>query len=99
MPQCVICRHGFRMCAQEKRVTWCFQCTDFPCQRLKVFRDVNVLNGISHHKNVITELRYLKRYGVDKWLAKQEKSGHCPDCGKMLYWFSLECPDCHRKIR
>ena len=24
---CVECRHGFRKCAREHKVTWCFECT------------------------------------------------------------------------
>ncbi|MBW2311331.1 MAG: DUF3795 domain-containing protein [Deltaproteobacteria bacterium] len=29
-PHCVDCRHGFRRCAAEKKVTWCFECPEFP---------------------------------------------------------------------
>jgi len=24
----------FRKCAKEKKVTWCFECAEFPCKRL-----------------------------------------------------------------
>ncbi len=49
MPHCADCRHGFQRCAADKEVTWCFQCLDFPCQRLTDFLHVHVVSGVSHH--------------------------------------------------
>jgi hypothetical protein len=98
-PTCLECRHGFRQCAGEKNVTWCFECDDFPCQRLHDFRDVHVVNGISHHIHVIEDLQYMKNHGVEQWVAEQERTGSCPKCGKRLYWFAHECPTCHTHVR
>jgi hypothetical protein len=97
--RCVECPIGFRKCAAEKKVTWCFQCPDFPCQRLSDFRNVHIVNGISHHAHVIDDLSYMKEHGIEQWIDKQEKSGSCPQCGKRLYWFSRVCPRCHIQIR
>jgi endogenous inhibitor of DNA gyrase (YacG/DUF329 family) len=36
----------------------------------------------------------MKEQGIEKWLEKQDKSGRCPNCGKMLYWYTRECPAC-----
>jgi hypothetical protein len=96
---CIDCRHGFRRCAAEKDVSWCFECPDFPCQRLEAFRDVHVVNGISHHENVIEDLRYIKEYGIERFVEEQENKGRCPRCGKRLYWYSLECPRCNAQIK
>jgi len=92
---CIDCRHGFRRCAAEKKVTWCFECPDFPCQRLEIFRGAHIVNGISHHENVIENLRYMKEYGIERFVEEQEKKGQCPRCGKKLYWYLRECPNCH----
>lgn len=99
MPHCIECRHGFRKCSAEKKVTWCFQCPEFPCQRLSNFKNVHIVDGISHHEHVIDELQYMKGHGIEEWAQKQDKAGRCPQCGKMLYWFARECPGCHTKIR
>lgn len=96
---CVECVHGFRQCAGEKGVTWCFECSDFPCKRLEDFRDIHVVNGISHHENVIEGLRDMKEHGIQQWVEKQDRAGRCPECGKMLYWFARECPGCHSEVR
>ena len=96
---CTNCRHGFRKCAAEKQVTWCFQCDDFPCQRLKDFTDVHIVNGISHHERVIDDLEYMKKHGIEAWVEAQEKAACCPACGEMLYWFERECSGCHTQVR
>ena len=98
-PHCVDCRHGFRKCAHEKEVTWCFECTDFPCQRLRDFTDVHVVDGISHHKHIIEENAYLREHGIEPWIKKQEAAAKCPGCGGPLYWHVRECESCHAKVR
>ena len=94
---CRDCRHGFRTCAAEKQVTWCFECDEFPCQRLEAFKAVLIVNGISHHEHVIEDLQYMKQHGIEKWVKKQDRAARCPECGEVLYWFDKKCPDCHRK--
>ncbi len=99
MVHCVECRNGFRQCAREQGVTWCFECGDFPCDRLRDFRDIHVINGISHHTRVIEDLQYMKEHGIEQWVAEQEKAGRCPGCGKSLYWYTRICPVCQTGIR
>jgi len=96
---CIDCRHGFRRCSQEENVTWCFECPNFPCQRLRDFKNIHVVNGIWHHKRVIDHLQFMKDPGVEAWVEEQEREGACPNCGKMLYWYVLECPHCGSSAR
>ncbi len=99
MPTCVECKSGFRKCASEHGVTWCFECADFPCQRLEDFKHVHIENGISHHEHLIEELQYIKDNGMDAWLEKRDREGRCPQCRKLLYWSVRDCPDCHTHIK
>lgn len=99
MPDCVTCRHGFRACAEEHGVTWCFQCAEYPCQRLDNFSKIHIVNGICHHANIIPDLAYLKERGINAWIEKKEKESCCPECGQKLYWFALECPYCKAVIK
>jgi hypothetical protein len=98
-PHCVDCRHGFRKCASEKQVTWCFECEDFPCQRLEDFRNVHIVNGISHHEHIIEENEYIKAHGLEKWVEKQDRAARCPGCGETLYWHDRQCGNCLKPIR
>lgn len=91
---CKDCVHGFRICAEKKHVKWCFECEEFPCQRLKDFSEVHIVNGIKHHEHVIDDLKYMKKHGIQEWVKIQDKKARCKGCGEVLYWFDLECPDC-----
>jgi hypothetical protein len=99
MPFCVECKNGFRTCAKEKGVTWCFECAEFPCRRLEDFKKIHIVDGVPHHATVIEDLKYMKEHGVEAWVKRQEKAGSCPTCGKRLYFFTRECPACHTKVR
>jgi hypothetical protein len=96
---CVTCRHGFRRCASENKVTWCFQCPHFPCQRLSDFKDAHVVEGISHHARVIDDLQSMREHGIEKWVERQSRETRCPECGTVLYWFVRECSNCKGRIR
>ena len=94
---CQECR--IRKCAIEKQVTWCFECDEFPCRQLRDFTGSHIVDGISHHANVIEDLRYMRERGIEQWLEQQDKAGRCPQCAKRLYWFSRKCPVCDQHIR
>ena len=96
---CRDCRHGFRNCAAAHGVTWCFECAEFPCQLLGKFKDVHIVQGISHHARVIQDLAYMKAKGVESWVRLQERTSRCPTCGKTAYWFDRVCSSCHTLLR
>ncbi len=98
MPECRECRHGFRVCAQQHEVTWCSQCRDFPCQRLEVFKDIHVRDGVSHHENLINELQIMKDVGCDAWLERKRLESACQGCGRVLYWFERRCHSCGEPV-
>jgi uncharacterized OB-fold protein len=66
---------------------------------LEDFKHVHIENGISHHEHLIEELQYIKENGLETWFEKMEQEGRCPQCGKRLYWFVRDCPDCHAHIK
>ena len=92
--QCVDCRHGFRTCANEKGVTRCYECGDFPCGRLEEFKYAHVENGIVHHENVIDDLRKMKEIGVQAWVDGQAEANTCAICGKLVIWHEADTHTC-----
>lgn len=94
MPECRECRHGFRACAELHSVTWCFECREFPCQRLRDFLPIHMRNGVSHHKKVIADLERMQEIGVEAWLESKSRKSACQSCGQGLYWFEQKCPSC-----
>ena len=91
---CRDCAAGFRDCAAQKGVTWCFQCGEFPCGRLRDFVPVHVVNGIVHHQRIIENLEFMRERGVEAWVDREDKAGRCPGCGQPVYWSALSCPHC-----
>ena len=91
---CVECRHGFRDCAAEHGVTWCSQCSGFPCERLAKFRDCHVVNGISHHEHILEYVARQREIGVKAWVEEQEKANACPVCGSLMIWCERTCRNC-----
>jgi hypothetical protein len=63
-------------CAKKKGIQHCFQCGDFPCQRLNNFAS----DGVAHHKRTVENLKRMKEMGMDAWIAEQKKKGQCLFC-------------------
>lgn len=84
---CVICVHGFRACADAHAVQRCFECPDFPCQRLEDFSKIHIVNGICHHENVIRDLTEMRETGVKSWVEKQTGLHTCQACGQLKVWY------------
>ncbi len=92
--RCVDCRHGFRTCAKDKGIKRCYECSDFPCQRIHDFIPIHAENAIVHHENVINDLLLMKEIGVQNWVDKQVEEHTCANCGKMPYWHESHMHQC-----
>ncbi len=64
----------FRPCATEKGHTYCFECVEFPCERLKAFAE----DGYDHHRLAVANLGEMREKGLDAWIASQPKVMFCP---------------------
>ncbi len=91
---CVSCPNGFRDCAEEHNVTRCFECNEFPCDRLEHFSKQHYQNGIGHHENVIADLTYMRENGVDNWIETQTADNTCSECGRLIYWYDKNSHKC-----
>lgn len=94
---CAVCSHGFRTCAKDHGVTWCKECRDFPCQRLLDFKDVHVVNRISHHEHIVEFVARQREIGIEAWVREQEDSNACPVCGTLMIWCEGTCRKCGHK--
>jgi hypothetical protein len=83
----------FRKCVEDKGITYCFECADFPCKKLVDFSKTR-----PHRTLGLQNLRQLKETSIKEWLKQQEKRWTCSTCGKKLHWYSEECPDCGEKF-
>jgi hypothetical protein len=54
------------LCARSKKINHCFQCEEYPCEKITEFgRD-----GISSHMTAIENLERMKEIGIEKWIIE-----------------------------
>ncbi|MCD8250890.1 MAG: DUF3795 domain-containing protein [Phocaeicola dorei] len=61
--RCEKCK-TFHLCCLEKEITHCFQCSDFPCAKLKKFTK----RWLKYGQNFIENQKLLKDVGEDDFL-------------------------------
>ncbi len=63
-------------CARDRGHSHCFECGEFPCEKLEEFsRD-----GVSHHERTVENLKKMKELGLENWIKEQKSKGQCVFC-------------------
>ncbi|MDK2879301.1 MAG: hypothetical protein PWR06_2017 [Thermoanaerobacteraceae bacterium] len=83
-----------KRCAKDRKIEFCCECPEYPCQRLIDFRH----DKYSHHSVVIKNLDFIKKHGVEYWLREQKSRWSCPECGLNFSWYSEKCGNCGSKL-
>ena len=106
MPYCTGCRPRNKKCAFLKKqcskllngkVTYCFECASFPCDRLKT---IDNRYKSRYKMSLIENLNFIKKHGMQKFLEEQEKLWKCPNCGEMVCCHNGICFNCElEKLR
>jgi hypothetical protein len=100
MAYCTGCRTRNRNCAFLKKrcpklltgeITFCFECKDFPCNRLKT---IDARYQDRYKMSWIENLNFIKENGMTKFLEKQEKTWKCPNCGESICCHNGICFNC-----
>ncbi len=100
MPYCAGCRPRGKQCAYLKKhcallingkVTYCFECRDFPCERLQ---HLDKRYRTHFHMSPIENLEYIKKNGVDKFIAAQRRKWRCSSCSGTICCHNGLCFNC-----
>jgi len=99
MITCQGCRPRGKQCAYLKKqcpklngeITFCFECTDFPCHRLKT---IDSRYRSRYRMSFIDNLTFIKEYGLERFLEDQKKKWRCPNCGEMICCHNGICFKC-----
>ncbi|MFC1493139.1 DUF3795 domain-containing protein [candidate division KSB1 bacterium] len=83
----------FRMCAEDKNVDLCCYCEEYPCKDLKEF----MTDQYPHHRTVESNLEYIRKKGVTKWLEAQQAEWSCKGCSGRFFWYQKQC-DCGNEL-
>jgi hypothetical protein len=100
IPYCDGCRPRGKNCAfmkkscaliGEGKIKYCFECADFPCQRLK---RLDKRYRTKYHMSMIENLNYIKENGMQNFLRQQEGKWKCPECGGVISCHTGICFSC-----
>ena len=61
---------------QEKNHRYCFECNDFPCEKL----EESSSDGNAHHRRTVENMKTMKEIGLDAWIKDQKKKDPCVFC-------------------
>jgi hypothetical protein len=86
---------NLKACAKDKKIEFCFQCNEYPCEKLKYF--INDIN-YPYHKEVPHYMKMIEKEGKDIWLEKMKRRWSCPKCNTSISWWQQSCPGCGEKI-
>ncbi|MBD3286324.1 DUF3795 domain-containing protein [candidate division WOR-3 bacterium] len=89
---CTGCK--MRACAREKGLEFCSECSDYPCEMVKDFRN----DDAPHHSVIIKNLERIKEIGGKKWLAEQMERWTCTKCGTRFGWYTEKCEKCGAEV-
>lgn len=75
----------------DKRVEYCFECEDFPCEDLKKLDER--YRG-KYGSSLIGNLEFIEENGIEEFLRKQEEEFRCPTCGGTICIHTGLCYEC-----
>lgn len=82
-------------CIKKKELTYCFECSEYPCQRIKNLEK-------SYNKRYQTSLmensEYVKLNGLEQFMLYQKEKYTCQKCGGIISIHDQECSECQNKI-
>ncbi len=82
-----VCRI-FECCLNRRKFDFCYQCSDFPCKKIKNFFDTE-----EWYDEVTNNQKRIKQTGLNKWLKEQEKRvKKLKNCAKSKGLF--HCSEC-----
>jgi len=89
---CTSC--AMRICAREKQLEFCYQCDEYPCEKITEFRN----DKAPHHSAVFSNQENIKKKGLEPWLIAEKARWSCPDCGTRFSWYTDTCSKCNKEL-
>ncbi len=74
------------------KVRFCYECEVFPCKRLKSLDKRYVTK---YQMSMIENLEFIKKYGMERFLKKEEEKWRCTECGDVKCCHNGLCLNCN----
>lgn len=87
-----------RKCASSKGYTYCGECADYPCDKVRDFYKIGFEFPFAKHRQVIyANTHDLHEMGIEKWLNFSVKTWTCT-CGQAFTYYETECSHCKTSL-
>lgn len=89
------CRNCFKKeCAAARNVTYCFECEEYPCSRMKYMEKTYTAKyRISLYENG----RFVQEYGLEAFMEREKRKWIC-SCGGVVSVHERVCSECGQKV-
>lgn len=78
-------------CIQVKGISYCYECTDYPCKRIKYLEKSY---NTRYQASLIANSAYVQKRGLTAFMEEQKKRYTCPVCGGIISIHDAECGEC-----
>lgn len=86
---------GIKDCIREKGLSYCFECTEYPCRQIKYLeKSYRTRYGAS----LMDNSRFVREKGLEAFMEQQKENYTCPQCGGIISIHDQECSECQRKV-
>lgn len=88
---CVTCKIKNCEIRAERKIEYCFDCGQFPCERLK---HLDKRYRTKYGTSVIENLLSIKEFGLSWFVNSENEKWTCPKCGEMICMHKPQCLSC-----
>ncbi len=92
----VLCRIKQCEILKAEKMMYCFDCGNFPCDRLK---HLDKRYRTKYGMSMIENLKNIKRFGIQNFIKQEESRWACSKCGEILCVHKKSCIRCGSKWR
>lgn len=80
---------SFIDCTTKKGISFCGECTEFPCPALLEFK-----SKMPHRTEILESLNRRKEVGTEPWLREMKTYFSCPECQTVNSSYHVACRKC-----
>lgn len=89
---CAFIKKGCKRIAAKEPVEYCFECSDFPCEKLS---KIDKVYRTRYEMSLIENLQFIKANGMDAFLEMERQKRTCPTCGGVVCVHNKRCYTCN----
>jgi hypothetical protein len=90
--RCKTCK--IKICTQEKGLTHCYKCSEFPCKQIKSLEKSYIKR---YNTSLIENSKKVQEIGLTAFEACERKKWICRICSGVISLHDAECSDCKNK--